>query len=50
MESTDKGSKRTYCGDRVSRGQHSKNLSQKPKDSGLRERLKTRLRREEAFR
>jgi hypothetical protein len=30
MESTDKGSKRTYCGDRVSRGQHSKNLPQKP--------------------
>ena len=32
MGSTDKGSKRTYCGDRVSRGQHSKNLSQRPKE------------------
>jgi hypothetical protein len=31
MESTDKGSKRTYRGDRVSRGQHSQNLLQKPK-------------------
>ncbi len=35
MESTDKGSKRTYCGDRVSRGQHSKNLSQKPKEAAF---------------
>jgi len=32
MGSTDKGSKRTYFGDRVSRGQHSKNLSQRPKE------------------
>jgi hypothetical protein len=35
MESTDRGSKRTYCGDRVSRGQHSKNLSQKPKEAAF---------------
>ncbi|MGO9772643.1 MAG: hypothetical protein ACLPSW_24445 [Roseiarcus sp.] len=35
MESTDKGSKRTYCGDRVKRGQHSKNLSQKPKEAAF---------------
>ena len=35
MESTDKGSKRTYCGDRASRGQHSKNLSQKPKEAAF---------------
>ena len=35
MESTDKGSKRTYCGDRVPRGQHSKNLSQKPKEAAF---------------
>jgi hypothetical protein len=31
MESTDKGSKRTYYGDRVSRGQLPQNLLQKPK-------------------
>jgi len=31
MESTDKDSKQTYCGDRISRGQHSPNLPQKPK-------------------
>ena len=35
MESTDRGSKRTYCGDRVSRGQHSKNLSKKPKEAAF---------------
>jgi len=35
MESTDRGSKRTYCGDRVSRGQHSKNLSQRPKEAAF---------------
>ena len=35
MEPTDKGSKRTYRGDRVSRGQHSKNLSQKPKEAAF---------------
>jgi hypothetical protein len=33
MESTDKGFKQTYRGDRVSRGQHSQNLSQKPKEA-----------------
>ena len=33
MESTDKGSKRTYRGDRVSRGQLSQNITQKPKRS-----------------
>jgi hypothetical protein len=31
MESTDKGSFRTYCGDRVSRGHFPQNLPQKPK-------------------
>jgi len=31
MESTDKGSKRTYFGERVSRAQHSQNYRQKPK-------------------
>jgi hypothetical protein len=35
MESTDIGSKRTYCRDRVSRGQHSQNLLQKPKRSAF---------------
>ena len=35
IESTDKGSKRTYHGDRVSRGQHSKNLSRKPKETAF---------------
>jgi hypothetical protein len=35
MESTDKGSKRTYRGDRVSRGQHSKNLSRRPKEAAF---------------
>ena len=35
MESTDKGSKRTYRGDRVSRGQHPQNLSQKPKEAAF---------------
>ena len=35
MESTDKGSKRTYRGDRVKRGQHSKNLSRRPKEAAF---------------
>jgi hypothetical protein len=35
MESPDKGSKRTYRGDRVSRGQHSKNLSRRPKEAAF---------------